>query len=442
MSDDSETMTPASAQGVKAAREMEGHIAWLDTFTSTALGVLATASGIYTYLGVSSLLDGSGSTVFLAAFAYSVAVSVGIFVFWSYILRLLPSMRNAASYLGLTLATLLGSAAIIAMSSWLNAAALAGSAAVEQHLKNTLQEYQGSLERANTIAINAQGLRREVERARLRFEDLAQLEGEGALSGTAGRGAVFRLLSQKSIELQRLEEQILAQRDAIEASYAEGNQILTRMRTLTVEQGPVEARSVRFSEESVRLAGVIVRLRQLQVAPLVARAAEDLSASVILPELDGRTASIRLDQESTIAQIVETLNARAANLKNAAAEILAMEAPQETAYTPISAADAVIKYAANFVPSWAGAIAIDLLPGVLVFILAVTHAAIRRGREGSGIEQSLTLAELQAAMRALRDIETQMASADEAATARLAEAPQADAERLQRHVPVIHRRDG
>lgn len=430
MTDDPTRMSPADAQGVRAARELEGHIAWLDTFTSAALGVLAIASGIYTYLGVSSLLDGSGTMVFLAAFAYSVAVSVGIFVFWSYTLRLLPSMRNASSYLGLAFATLLGSAAIVAMSSWLNAAALAGSAAVEQHLKNTLQEYQEALERANTIAVSAQGLRREVERARLRFEDLAQLEGRGELSGTAGRGAVFRLLNQKSTELTRLEEQIQSQREPIEAAYAEGNQILTRMRRLTVEQGSVEARSVQFSEESVRLAGVIVKLRQLQVAPLVARAAEDLRASVILPELDGRTEAVRSDQQSTIAQIIETLDTRSDNLKAAAAQVLEMKLPQETAYAPISAADAVIKYAANFAPSWAGAIAIDLLPGVLVFILAVTQAAIRRGREGVGIEQTLTLTELQAAMRALREIEMQMNSADRALSERLGETrkPTADPE--------------
>ena len=56
-----------------------------------------------------------------------------------------------------------------------------------------------------------------------------------------------------------------------------------------------------------------------------------------------------------------------------------MDLPQETAYNPISAADAVIRYAGNFVPSWAGAIAIDLLPAVLVLILAITQAAIRSG---------------------------------------------------------------
>jgi hypothetical protein len=60
------------------------------------------------------------------------------------------------------------------------------------------------------------------------------------------------------------------------------------MRALTVAPGPVEQRSVAFSEESVRLAGVIANLNQYSVAPLVARAAADLPASVVLPELDGR----------------------------------------------------------------------------------------------------------------------------------------------------------
>ncbi len=71
----------------------------------------------------------------------------------------------------------------------------------------------------------------------------------------------------------------------------------------------------------------------------------------------------------------------------------------------------MILYARNFVPSWAGAIAIDLLPAVLVFIVAVTQSAIRQGREGSGIEDTMTLAELRAAVTALRDVEGTMGEA-------------------------------
>ena len=398
-------ITRAEAQGVRYAAVLEGHVAWLDGITGAALGVLATASGIYTYLGVSSLLDDNGALSFFAAASYSIAVSVGIFVFWSYLMRLLPSVRTTASRIGLLLSMALGSLAIIAMSSWLNAAALAGSAAVEQHLAKTVQEYQASLEQANLIALSAQGLERDVARVRQSFEDLGAQEADGGLSGLSGRGAVFRVLSQKSDELRGLEAQIATQQPLVDAAFAEGNATLSRMRALTVEPGPVEPRSVNFSEEAVRLAGLIAQLRQLSVAPLVSRAAQDLAASVVLPELDGRSDSARGDQQSTITSVLEVLGQRATTLRSAADAVVAMPPPNETTYTPISTADAVILYAGNFAPSWAGAIAIDLLPAVLVFILMVVHSAIRSGREGVGIEQTLTLSELRAAMMVLHEMD-------------------------------------
>ncbi|KEJ98146.1 hypothetical protein SAMN05444149_101146 [Pseudosulfitobacter pseudonitzschiae] len=402
------SLTDAQARGVRHARELETHLAWLDTFSSTALGVLSVASGIYTYLGVSSLLDDTGAMSVFAAIAYSVAVSVGIFVFWSYMMRLFPAVRSAQSRIGLMLAMALGSLAIVAMSSWLNAAALAGSAAVEQHLATTVQDYQTALEETHEIALSAQGLERDVARVRQSFEDLSEQEAAGALSGLAGRGAVFRVLRQKSAELAGLEAQIATQTPLVSAAFAEGNTILSRMRALTVEAGPVEARSVEFSEATVRLAGLIAQLRQLSVAPLVERAAQDLAASVVLPELDGSTSQIRTDQASTITSVLDVLAQRAATLERAAAAVIAQTPPPEVTYTPISSADAVILYARNFVPSWAGAIAIDLLPAVLVFILAITHAAIRQGREGTAVDDTMTLAELRTALGAIRDVELAM----------------------------------
>jgi hypothetical protein len=291
------------------------------------------------------------------------------------------------------------------MSSWLNAAALAGAAAVEQHLARTVQDYQAALEQAHDTALAAQSLERDVSRVRQSFEDLSAQEAGGELSGIAGRGAVFRVLTQKADELSALAQQIGAQEPLVADAFAEGNQILTEMRALTVEPGPVEARSLLFSEASVRLAGVITRLRQLSVAPRVARAAQDLSASVVMPRLDGPTAETRAGQEATIGSVLTVLGQRADTLRQAAEQVIARPAPPETTYTPISTADAVIRYAGNFVPSWAGAIAIDLLPAVLVLILAVTQSAIRSGRGGAGVAETLTLAELRAAVAGLREIE-------------------------------------
>ncbi|MGR3484090.1 MAG: hypothetical protein ACU0BF_01985 [Paracoccaceae bacterium] len=400
-------LTRSEARGIRYARELEGHVTWLDQIAGTALGVLATASGIYTYLGVSSLLDDDGALTVFAALAYSVAVSVGIFVFWSYLMRLLPAVRSNAARLGLMVALVLGSGAIVAMSSWLNAAALAGAAAVEQHLERTVQDYQGALERADEIAVSAQALSRDVARVRQSMADLAEQESSGELSGFAGQGAVFRLLRQKSDELAALEAQIDAQEAAVAQAFAEGNAILSRMRALTVEQGPVEQRSVLFSEEAVRLANVITQLRQLSVAPLVVRAANDLAQSVVLPRLDGTSDATRGAQAATIESVLTVLRQRAETLRQAAEAVVAMTPPADIAYTPVSAADAVILYASSFAPSWAGAIAIDLLPAVLVLILAVTQSAIRSGRERATTEDMLTLSELRAAIYALREVEAE-----------------------------------
>lgn len=409
--------TPQSAETVenlRQAKELRGHLAWLDSFTPLALGVLAVGSGIYTYLGVSGLLEKTGALSFFAAVAYSVAVSVGIFVFWSYMLRLMPAMTRAGARLGLFCAMLIGSAAIIAMSSWLNAAALAGSAAVEQHLARTVQDYQAALERANANAVAAQGLGQDIARARDSFRDLSEQEQAGELSGVGGQGAVYRLLTQKALELDALEAQIASQAPAIDEAFEQGNEILSRMRSLIAEQGSVEIRSVSFAEQSVRLAGVIAKLRQLSVAPLVSRAAADLRASVILPELDGRSANIRDAQSATMRSVLTALDTRAETLSSAANDVMRLPPPQETTYTPISTADAVIRYAENFGPSWAGAIAIDLLPGVLVLILSITQAAIRGGRSELKLEQTMTLADLDAALVAMRRMEAQMQAAREA----------------------------
>jgi hypothetical protein len=137
----------------------------------------------------------------------------------------------------------------------------------------------------------------------------------------------------------------------------------------------------------------------------VVRAAEDLAASVVLPELDGANAETRAGQAATIDAVLVALGQRAETLRRAAEAVVAVPPPVETIYTPISPADAVILYAANFGPSWAGAIAIDLLPAVLVLILAITQAAIRAGREGASPEDTMSIRELRAALRVSREIE-------------------------------------
>src|SRR5712671_7195 len=66
----------------------------LEVTSRVTLGVLALGSGVYTYLGVHELLNGNSTVVFFAAVIYSFAVTIGIFAFWSFLMRLLPHVLD------------------------------------------------------------------------------------------------------------------------------------------------------------------------------------------------------------------------------------------------------------------------------------------------------------------------------------------------------------
>ena len=68
----------------------------LEITTRVTLAILALASGVYTYIGVRELLNGNATLVFFAAVIYSVAVSVGIYAFWTYLMRFMPHVRERA----------------------------------------------------------------------------------------------------------------------------------------------------------------------------------------------------------------------------------------------------------------------------------------------------------------------------------------------------------
>ncbi|MEQ8295150.1 MAG: hypothetical protein RIB55_01555 [Nitratireductor sp.] len=377
------------------ARRLKDHAASLTTMTRFVLATLALASGVYTYLGVRSLLDGSATIVFFAAIIYSAAVSVGIYGFWTYLLRFLPEMRDGASRLVLVAVMVVGSVMIVAMSSWLNAAALAGSAAVEQHLAETLEDYAGDLDQANTNALGALSLLPDIQRAGERFARLAEDERDsGALTGTSGSGSVVQLLTQMAAQMRELEANILASRDTVATLFKEGQTHLAAMRGLVSGSGPIAPRSDRFAEQAVALAGVIAALEQTSVAPSVLRAAEDLSVGFIAPVADGSTADLAGRQDVVMATIRSSVEAQSKALSKAAEQILAQPKVPDRRYVPLSSAEAVLLYGGDFVPSWAGAISIDLLPAVLVAIMAVVQAAVRRGEEQMADTDRITAADM------------------------------------------------
>jgi hypothetical protein len=394
-----------SARDIDAAR-IKQSINSLQTMTRFALAVLALASGVYTYLGVRSLLDGSATQVFFAAIVYSSAVSVGIYAFWTYLMRFFPLMQDGLRRLALLAVMALGSVMIIAMSSWLNAAALAGSAALEQHLAVTLEDYASDLDKAHARALSSQSLLPDVRRASERFKRLAADERtSGSLTGTSGSGSVVQLLTQMGAQLDELAETIVTSRERTQTLFEEGGEKLGRMRTLVSASGPVQPRADEFSEEAVLLAGVIASLQETSIAPSVRRAAEDLSLGFIAPVADGSSEDLASRQDAVMASVKASVDAQSAALTQAADSILAEERVPGRRFVPLSSAEAVLRYASDFAPSWAGAISIDLLPAVLVFMLGVAHAAMRRDLNLMAPADRITAAEMMQAVSIYKTME-------------------------------------
>ena len=377
----------------------------VETMTRFALAVLALASGVYTYLGVRGLLDGSATFVFFAAIIYSAAVSVAIYAFWTFMMRFVPLVVSGTQRVSLFLTMAIGSIMIIAMSSWLNAAALAGSAALEQHLAVTLEGYVGDLDAAHGNALSAQSLLPDVQRASERFARLAEDErANGALTGTVGSGSVVQLLTQMSAQMTELSTTITGSREQVAALYEQGSTHLQQMRGLVSAPGEVAPRADEFAAEVVALNAVISALQETGVAPSVKRAAQDLSLGFIAPVADGRDAGLVVRQDQVIDNVRASVAAQSSALSMAADEILAEPRVEPRRFVPLSSAEAVLRYWSDFVPSWAGAVSIDLLPVVLVLVLMIVNDALRRESRSLEAAETMSAAELLRAMAIYRQM--------------------------------------
>ena len=387
------------------AARIQQTLTGVETMTRFALAVLALASGVYTYLGVRGLLDGTATFVFFAAIIYSAAVSVAIYAFWTFMLRFVPIVTSGVQRTGLFLTMAVGCFMIMAMSSWLNAAALAGSAALEQHLAVTLQGYVQDLDEAHSNALASQSLLPDVQRASERFARLADDErNSGALTGTQGSGSVVQLLTQMSAQMNELSSTITNSRGEVTALYEQGSTHLGKMRELVSGAGDVVPRSDEFAAEVVQLNAIIASLQETSVAASVKRAAADLSLGFIAPVADGGTTDLVSRQDTVMGTVRESVAAQSAALSQAADEILAQPRVEPTRFVPLSSAEAVLRYWSDFIPSWAGAISIDLLPVVLVLVLMIAYDAMRR--ETSTIEEAetMTAAEMLRAMDLYRQL--------------------------------------
>lgn len=215
----------------------------------------------------------------------------------------------------------------------------------------------------------------------------------------------MQLLTQMSGQLDSLGQEVQASGKRVSALFEQGGKHLAKMRELISDRGPISTRSDAFATESLALSGVITNLQQTSVAPAVKRTAASLSSGFIAPAAGGRTADLADRQTAVVGKVESSIAAQAASLAEAADKILALPRVEPVRFQTMSPAEAVLRYAGDFIPSWAGAISIDLMPAVLVLILCVVHAAIRREGMPAFSASDMTASELVAALQMAREVE-------------------------------------
>ena len=212
----------------------------LEITTRVTLGVLALASGVYTYLGVRDLLNGNADRRLLRRrhlFGRGLDRHLRVLDLPDAVPAACARRDQRALLFG---CMLLGSLMIIAMSAWLNASALAGAAAIQQHLAVTVQSYARDLDRAHNNALAAQSLLPDIQMAATRFSKLGEAERGGSLTGTSGSGTVVQLLTQMSTQLGNLGQEVQSA-DKAKALSSRAASISTRCASWS----PTAARSTR-----------------------------------------------------------------------------------------------------------------------------------------------------------------------------------------------------
>jgi len=244
-----------------------------------------------------------------------------------------------------------------------------------------------------------------------------------------------QLLTQMSAQMTELGNSISGSRDEVNALFEQGSAHLAKMRELVSAPGEVAPRADSFAAEVVQLNAVIASLQETGVAPSVKRAAADLSLGFIAPVADGGNTALVTRQDQVMDNVRNSVAAQSAALSQAADEILAEPKVEPRRFVPLSSAEAVLRYWSDFIPSWAGAISIDLLPVVLVLVLMVVNDAMRRESTSLDTAETMSAAELLRAMALYRQMAivpqptaAEIAAAEAALNPAPAEAPPDPAE--------------
>jgi hypothetical protein len=367
----------AERRTVAMSSELAQALASLDPLTCACLLIISVVSGYLNYLSLADMFS-AGMVLWQAKTAAAVlAISVGavIMLFWSYMIALVPLDLGPRKRGGMFAAMGLGCGMVFLISSWMNAAALVGVQAQERDLALKLPAYQDTFKDAHRCALLVGQLAPFLQAEASRFAGMSKAEREaGALTGSRAPGAVTATLDQVSGRLTSLLGSIDGALKEAEKDAAQARAHLKAMQDQLSGVGEFAKRLSAFTEHAVAMDEVIARLAQRSVAPSIRHTAGALGSGLVMPTPSAKDGALAGRQAAAMAAIEKAVTDIGARLATAAAEIETCKPAEVPAFSVRSRADAVTVHAASFLPGWGVAVALDLMPAVIVLVLTIARA--------------------------------------------------------------------
>ncbi len=360
------------------------------------LMILALISAVLNFAGFSEITNGSWWQLSLCALT-SVGVFVALYAFWKAAFDVVPTLHSRQSRaLGWAISCI-GVATVLAISAYWNVVALAGSEVDKLILQDRSVLADTSLNRAIAEGGKFKGLENQLTAFSSSIENLADAEeSSGAVSGSAGAGTVSKLLRQIAGKIQSAAGFAESASDTLNSTVKRGQACLADLRRSS-EAGTAEENRASQATASVDCVNeVIAALGNQSAAAQIAQSMRSLASGVVIP------ASVKSKkQKASVANILAGVQKQADAVADTA-ESLKPAALQSVSNSRPNAMLGVLIYWRSIIPAIATAIAIDLLPLILLLFLVLrTRDMERRGKPVS----TVTVAEIVAAHQELKQLD-------------------------------------
>lgn len=337
-----------------------------DFKTQAVLLCLAILTGVLNYYGLSLFVPSDAWFQKALCAMTGVGVTLTISLFWSYGFGIIPDLRTPKRRIGGWVTIFIGILLILMVSSYWNLIAIAG----DEIARLSSGDVVTMAELALAQSVDSSGLFQSFlsDVAAFHSDVAAQVaaEAKGGNSGNSGFGPIATTMDQVAERLKNLNISLGSGGDALAGLRSKGDQCLAGLHTASGDAAQIASKVTCVN-------GVIGDLANQNMLSAIERGMRSLTDGIVLP------ATVKTDaQRAIIAGFMADNQLRADGI---AALVATMDVPL---IEPVSAdmpnrMEGVLLHWRSILPAIATAVAIDLLPAVLL-VLKTLHGDDRTER--------------------------------------------------------------